>query len=98
LRDEVVEMTTREWNVNIMIDEEEDERTTHAEARLRIADGSEQLFGRGTAYRNPRDVEVPQIGDELAAARALSELSHRLVLAAAEEIEQITHRPSHLRS
>ena len=89
-------MAVRQWTVDIMIDELEDERTTHAEARLRT-DG-EQLAGRGTAYRHPQDVEVPQIGDELAAARALSELAHRLILAAAEDIEEITHRPSRLKS
>jgi hypothetical protein len=88
-------MTMRQWTVDIEIDEVEDERTTHAEARLRTE--SEQLTGRGTAYRHPADREVPQIGDELAAARALSELSHRLVLAAAEDIEEVTHRPTHLR-
>ncbi|TCO50144.1 uncharacterized protein DUF1876 [Kribbella antiqua] len=88
-------MTMRQWTIDIEIDEMEDERTTHAEARLRT-DG-EQLTGRGTAYRHPNDVEVPQIGDELATARALSELAHRLVLAAAEDIEEVTHRPTHLR-
>jgi hypothetical protein len=89
-------MAERQWTVDITIDELEDERTTHAEARLRT-DG-EQLAGRGTAYRHPKDVEVPQIGDELAAARALSELAHRLILAAAEDIEEVTHRPSRLKS
>jgi hypothetical protein len=88
-------MTMRQWTVDIEIDEVEDERTTHAQARLRT-DG-EQLTGRGTAYRHPDDVEVPQIGDELATARALSELAHRLVLAAAEDIEEVTHHPTHLR-
>jgi hypothetical protein len=88
-------MTMRQWTVDIEIDEVEDERTTHAEARLRTP--GEQLTGRGTAYRHPSDLDVPRIGDELAAARALSELSHRLVLAAAEDIEEVTHRPSHLR-
>jgi Rv2632c-like len=87
---------TRHWTVDIVIDEHEDERTTHAEARLK-ADDREQVSGRGTAYRHPDDVDVPQIGDELAAARALSELAHRLVLAAAEDIEQVTHQPTHLR-
>jgi hypothetical protein len=87
---------TRHWTVDIVIDEQEDERTTHAEARLK-ADRDDQVSGRGTAYRHPDDVEVPQIGDELAAARALSELAHRLVLAAAEDIEQVTHKPAHLR-
>lgn len=86
---------TRHWTVDIMIDEREDERTTQAEARLSA--GDRQVSGRGTAYRHPDDVEVPRIGDELATARALSELAHRLVLAAAEDIEQVTHQPTHLR-
>lgn len=84
------------WTVDIVIDELVHERTTRAEARLR-PDGEEQVFGRGTAYRHPDDADVPRIGDELAAARALSELSHRLMLAAAEDIEQITHQWDHLR-
>jgi hypothetical protein len=88
-------MAMRQWTVDIVIDEVEDERTTHADARLRT-DG-EQFAARGTAYRHPNDAEVPQIGDELAAARALSELAHRLVLAAAEDIEDVTHHPAHLR-
>ncbi len=87
-------MTERRWTVDIVIDEVDDERTTHAEARLHT-DG-EQLSARGTAYRHPGDVDVPQIGDELAAARALSELSHHLVHAAAANIEEVTQRPSHL--
>lgn len=85
----------RQWTVDIVIDEMEHEGTTRAEARLR-ADGEERVFGHGTAYRHPDDADVPRIGDELAVARALSELSHRLVLAAAEDIEQITHQRAHL--
>jgi hypothetical protein len=85
----------RQWVVDIVIDEQDDERATRAEARLRTHK-DEQFSARGTAYRHPNDREVPQIGDELATARALSELSHQLVMAAAESIEQSTNRPSHL--
>jgi hypothetical protein len=35
---------------------------------------------------------VPEIGDELAAARTLSELSHQQLDTAAEDIEQVTHQ------
>jgi hypothetical protein len=86
----------RHWTVDIVIDELEHERTTRAEARLRVGDEA-HVFGHGTAYRHPDDQDVPRIGDELAAARALSELSHRLVLAAAEDIEQSTHQQARLR-
>jgi Rv2632c-like len=39
---------------------------------------------------------VPEIGDELTVARAMSELAHRLLDSAAADIEGITHRPVHL--
>jgi len=85
--------TTKRWNVEIFIDEHDG--STRAEARLKTADTT-HLVGTGTARRNPRDVEVPEIGDELAAARALSELAHQLLDAAADDIEAITQRQVHL--
>jgi hypothetical protein len=87
---------SRCWTVEIVIDEHENERRTHAQARLRTQDRT-NLRGDGTARRNPRDSEVPEIGDELAVARALSDLAHQLLDAAAGDIEQITHRPARLR-
>jgi hypothetical protein len=53
--------------------------------------------GVGLARLNPADLDVPEIGDELATARALSELSHHLLDAAAGDLEQVTHRRAHLR-
>jgi uncharacterized protein DUF1876 len=41
---------------------------------------------------------VPEIGDELAVSRALADLAHQLLDAAAGDIEAITHRPAHLSS
>jgi hypothetical protein len=87
---------TRRWQIDIFIDEHEDERLTNAEARLQTNDDT-QLAGHGTAHRHPADAEVPEIGDELAVARALSDLSHQLVHAAATDIEQVTHQRVHLR-
>ncbi|MGE5830077.1 MAG: DUF1876 domain-containing protein [Micromonosporaceae bacterium] len=78
----------KRWNVDIFIDEHDEERRTYAEARLHTGDRP-QLCGTGWAHRHPRDREVPEIGDELAAARALSELSHRLLSAAVEDIEEV---------
>ena len=60
---------TRTWTVEIIIDEHDDERRTHAEARLRTG-ADIHLRGEGQARRNPADSEAPEIGDELAAARA----------------------------
>jgi hypothetical protein len=86
--------TTR-WTVSISLLEEGD--VTKAEAVLHTNE-TERLRGQGTARRNPRDPSVPEIGDELAAARALSDLAHRLLDAAAEDIEGITGGPAHLRA
>ncbi|MGW1997619.1 dsRBD fold-containing protein [Embleya sp. NPDC001921] len=39
--------------------------------------------------QTPRRPDVPEIGDELVAARALSDLAHQLLHAAAEDIEAV---------
>jgi len=83
-------MMTKRWTVDIFIDERDS--TTHAEARLHTNEAT-RLSGYGRARRNPGDFEVPEIADELAVARALSELAHMLLQVAAEDIEQITHEP-----
>jgi hypothetical protein len=85
---------TKCWDVRIFIDEHDD-NTTRAEARLRTKDHT-TLIGVGVARQNPHDANVPEIGDELAAARALSELAHQLMRTTAEDIEQITHKSVHL--
>jgi hypothetical protein len=84
---------TKTWHVDIYIGEHEGQ--THAEARLR-PNGETTLTATGTARLNPADRDVPEIGDELAVARALSDLAHRLLHAAAGDIESITHERAHL--
>lgn len=83
------------WRVDVYINEHEEVGRTHAEARLRTGDGTE-LRGVGDARRNPHDLDVPEIGDELAAGRALADLARKLREAAAGDIEGITHEPVHL--
>lgn len=39
----------------------------------------------------PSDHDVPEIGGELAVARALSDLAHKLLDTAVEDIEGVTH-------
>lgn len=78
------------WNARINITEAGSE--VSAEAGLSGPDG-EQLVGHGRARCNPRDENVPVIGDELAAARALSDLGRKLVENAAHDIEAHTHQP-----
>ena len=84
--------TVDSWPVEISLREED--RKTRAEARL-TKDGI-GLVGHGLARRNPDDQEVTQIGEEIAAARALSDLAHQLLNDAAGQIEEITHERAHL--
>ena len=73
---------------------EEDGDHTVAQASFVIR--GTRFTSTGRASRNPADAKVPIIGEELAAARALSDLAHQLVEAASEAISQREGRPAHL--
>jgi hypothetical protein len=81
------------WTVRIDIGEHDGR--TRAVAHLRTGD-TEQLVGVGFARLNPTDRDVPEIGDELATARALADLGHRLLSAATGDVEQMTGGPAQL--
>jgi len=70
--------TSKAFRVDINVIEEGS--TTDATARL-VIDG-EEIVASGMARRNPDDPDMPEIGDELAVARALlllaRELSHKV--------------------
>jgi hypothetical protein len=87
-------MEEKRWSVEIIIDEYEGQ--TRAEAKLK-ADGGRDHRGIGLARLNPIDSDVPSIGDELAAARALSDLAHQLIEATASDIENSTKERAHLK-
>ena len=76
------------WNAHIVIGEHDD-GSTYAEARL-VPQDQVTLVGVGTARLNPNDRNVPEIGDEVAAARALADLAHRLLNTAVEDIADVT--------
>ncbi|WP_329331785.1 DUF1876 domain-containing protein [Streptomyces sp. NBC_00663] len=76
-------MEAKQWTVHIYISEEGDE--TRARAVLATRDRS-KLTGRGLARRNPIDRPAPEIGDELAASRALADLAIRLHDVTADDI------------
>jgi hypothetical protein len=84
----------KHWNVVIDIDEHDGH--TRAVARLHSRD-ADWLTGVGLARLAPTDRDVPEIGDELATARALAALSHHLLDAAATDIERTTQQPAHPR-
>ena len=76
------------WNVEVLIGERDG--PTHAEARLRTKDHT-HLTAVGRARLRPTDRDVPEIGAELATARALADLSHQLLEAAVDDIAGVTH-------
>lgn len=65
---------TAEWKVRLYLFEED--RTT--KVRVELDTGANRLTGHGTARCSPGDDDVPEIGDELAAARALEHLAAQL--------------------
>ena len=83
----------KSWTVRIDIGEHEGR--TRAVAHLHTRD-TERLSGVGFARLNPADRDVPEIGDEIAVARALSDLGLRLLAAATEDLEQVSGTPAHL--
>jgi hypothetical protein len=86
-------MHSKTWHAEVFISEDED--VTHARVLL-SGDAQRLVEGVGTARRSPRDRNVPEIGDELATSRALSDLAHRLLDLAARDIETFEGGPVHL--
>lgn len=77
-------MSALTWHVEVSFTEDGDK--TRADAILELR--GTHFHGFGQAKRAPGDPSVPVVGEELATARALSDLSHKLLEAAAERIEQ----------
>ena len=69
----------------------EHENRTRAKSHLEWR--GRHFVGVGLARRNPADYNIAEIGDELAAARALSDLGHQLLVMTALDIEVVTHKP-----
>jgi hypothetical protein len=80
--------TVTTWSVDIHLGEHDGH--TRAIAKLHTDDAT-HLVGTGFARLNPTDRDVPEIGEELAAARALHALADRLLGAAVGDIAEITH-------
>jgi hypothetical protein len=73
---------------------QEDEDKTRADAVLQGM--GEEIRGWGRARRNPVDPDVPAVGEEIAAARALQDVAHHLLERAAHLIEGWEGRPVNL--
>jgi hypothetical protein len=88
---------TNAWTVEIYLYEDEDH--TSAKATLVSGAGANRqhtLVGAGKASRNPADASVPEIGEEVAVARALRSLADRLLETASSDIADITKTEVHL--
>ena len=83
----------KNWTVRIDIGEHDGR--TRAVAHLSTRD-TDTLVGVGFARLAPADRDVPEIGDEIAVARALSDLSHRLLQTATSDLEQVSGERAHL--
>jgi hypothetical protein len=92
-REENIVDEVETWSVSIDIGEHAGH--TRAVARLRTRD-TDRLIGTGFARLDPADRDVPEIGAEIAVARALADLSRRLLGVATEDVEQVTGQPGHL--
>lgn len=77
----------------LTIDVSIDEHPTRTRAKARLHWRGQVLTGIGIARLNPMDRNVAEIGDELAVARALSNLADQLFAAAASDIHDATHEP-----
>ena len=84
----------KNWSVDLYLFEQGDATTAHA---VLHTNSSTQLDSQGEAHRNPKDEDVPEIGDEVAAARALRRLADRLLSAASDDIEALEGHEVHLR-
>jgi hypothetical protein len=92
---EEAQMYAKTWSVEIFISEED--HVTRARAVLRTEFG-QQVSGEGMARHNPRDPAIPEIGDEVAAARALRNLGDVLLGVSAEDISVVTRESAVLLS
>ncbi|HKA69892.1 MAG TPA: dsRBD fold-containing protein [Actinomycetes bacterium] len=82
-------MQTNEWTVHLYFEEDDDD--THAKAVLRTRHG-ESLRAIGKSERHPADSPVPEIGAELAAARALHALAYQLTAVALADITALARK------
>lgn len=82
-----VHLHAKDWTVRISVLGDEDD----AEARVvLVADSPRHLTAHGHSHRSPDDRPVPEVGDEVAVARALRRLADRLLDTAADDIQGIT--------
>ncbi len=75
------------WTLRFEISEDDE----HCDMVVHLDTGLHQLQGTGRSRRNPSDLSMPRVGEELAAARALHDLANHLADDAWAIIEAAAH-------
>jgi hypothetical protein len=82
--------TATTWWVELFLGETDGH--SHATAHLHTHDRT-TITATGKARLHPGERDVPEIGYELAAGRALADLAHQLMAGAADDITEVTDEP-----
>jgi hypothetical protein len=77
------------WAVEIIFEEDPD----RTDATALLHEGGLDLGGWGRARRNPDDPWIASVGEQLAAARAMSDLAHKLIRTAADAVAEREGHP-----
>lgn len=77
-----------EWKIRLFLSEEDGS----TKARAVLDTGTSALTGRGRAQCSPEDTDIPEIGDELAAGRALGDIAQQLLAIAEHDIDDLAER------
>ncbi len=80
----------KEWHVDIYLFEADESTAANAVLRSEVA---EPLRSSGRARRRPGESDVPEIGDEVAVARALHRLADRVLASAESDLAEIEGHP-----
>ncbi|GAA0463395.1 MULTISPECIES: dsRBD fold-containing protein [Streptomyces] len=83
--DDDIRLAVKEWKLRLYLYETGPKTT----AWVVLDTGDNVLEERARAHRNPHDVAVPEIGDELAAGRALVALGQQLIDCATTDVEGV---------
>lgn len=74
----------KEISLSLHLSEDDTETLAHAVLNLR----GDHFEAMGKARRNPEDAPMPVVGEELAIARALQEITAQVMTAAQNKIEE----------
>ena len=85
----------RNWHVDLYVYEGDESTTAHA---VLHGGPQRQLDSHGAARLKPGDANVPEIGDEVAVARALRGLADRLLAVASDDMTAREGHAIHLTS